>query len=149
MLCGLAASAIAEAPPAMQATDAPATTDGLSQRIKDYQAAKNCDGMIGLFYDEGNDKSRRQVMSDTIRDYVCANFKRKISSIAFQAVAPDKLKAPGDYEGTPSMYTLPPEGVVVIDYGNGKPGEAKSLSFLYGEHDHKLYLITTKKADAK
>ncbi len=142
ILCGAAIAASAE-------VSAPASTTELSQRIKEYQTAKNCDGMIDLFYTEGVDSARKAVFSDTIRDYICGNFNRKIAAIAFQTVSPEKLKTPGTFGGKPSAYTLTPVGVVVIDYGNGKPAEAKSISFLYGQHDNKTYLITTKKADVK
>ena len=140
MMCGVAYAACA--------TDAPATTAELAQRIKDYQIHKNCDGMIGLFYNDSEDKARREAFADTIKDYVCANFKRPIFSVTFQAIAPDKLRKPRNYNGTHSSYTLPPIGAVVIDYGPGDIAEVKSISFLYGKHDDRFYLITTKQADA-
>jgi hypothetical protein len=128
---------------------APASRDELADRIKTYQTAKDCEGLIGLFYKEGADQARQNAFTQTIRDYLCANFKHKIASVTFQDIQAGAVKQPPDFNGTHSVYTLPPKGAVVIDYDNNQPGETKSISLLYGAHDDKTYLLTTKQAEAK
>lgn len=121
----------------------------LAGKVKSYQEAKDCDGIKGLFYMHGVDKKRKSAFSRTVEDYICTNFSRPIASIAFQTVDPAAQKQPSDFEGKHSAFTLPPSGVIVIDYGQGSEGQARSLSFLYGLHDGKAWLIATRNAEAK
>jgi hypothetical protein len=143
LLCALGTSATAEGSSALTEKDV------LSQQVRGFQTAKNCDGMIGLFYTQGVDDRRKSAFAKTIRETLCANFDKKINSIAFQSIRPSKAGPPGDFEGRHSAYTLDPVGVLVIDYSGDKPGETRSIAYRYGVHDNKAYLITTKNADAK
>jgi hypothetical protein len=143
MLCVLG-TGVAAADPAP-----PAERDALAQQVKKFHDAKNCDGILGLFYTEGVDSQRKEALTRTVKETLCANFGKKINSVAFQSIRPDKAGTPGDFEGRHSAYTLEPLGVLVVDYGMGKPRETRSLAYRYGVHDDKAYLVTTKNADAK
>ncbi len=143
MLCALVTAAAA------QESRPLSEKDTLAQQLKAFQTAKNCDGMIGLFYTNGVDDHRKEALSKTVKETLCANFDKKINSIAFQSIPPSKEGAPGDFESRHSVYTLDPVGAIVIDYGMGKPGETRSLAYRYGIHEKTAYLITTKNADKK
>jgi len=121
----------------------------LEQEVRTFQEAGDCDAAKGLFYTHGMDKVRKRAFAKTLEDDFCLIFGRKIASIAFQSVDPNKQEQPADFNGKRSAYTLDPRGVIVIDFGEGKPGEAKSMSLLYGMYDGKAYLIATKNAEAK
>ena len=143
MLCMVAVAASASAVPA----SLPAAQQELQDKILAFQKGRDCDGMKSIFYNDSKDEARKKAFGKTIDDYLCSNFSKAIKSIAFQAVPAEKITQPGEFEGKKSVYTLQPLGAVVLDYGSGQSGETGSISFLYGEHDGKDYLITTKNAD--
>jgi len=129
--------------------DAPASTGELAKRIKSYQASRDCGGMTGLFYTQGMDEARKKSFTHTVQGVVCGAFDRKITSVAFQEMSPGTIHPPADFGGHHSVYTLAPEGAVVIDYDAAKPTDAKSMTFLYGSIDGKVYLLTSRNADTK
>lgn len=127
--------------------DVPDATQELEQKIRAAHAAKDCKAMIGLFYTQDIDLARKKLFTRTVRDYLCTNFPRKITSVAFQKIDQSQQKPPADFNGKRSAYTLTPEGVIVIAYGSAKKTGPKSLSFLYGLYEGHAWLITTRNAD--
>ena len=141
LACSLAAGASA-----VQPGDAPDSRNALAKRFKEINSKNDCDGLIDLFYTQGVDDARRGAFTITMTNYVCANFGRPVTSIAFQVIPADQLRKPKKFNNTESEYTIPPEGAMVIDYGMSNAGQTTSISLLYGKFDSKYYLITTRQA---
>lgn len=121
----------------------------LSRELKSFQQAHDCKGVLSLYYTDGMEADRKESFMQNVTDNYCSNFDQPITSVAFASLASADKSSPDDYKGRHSVYTLDPVGALVVDYGAGEPGKARSVSFRYGIHDHKAYLITTKNADAK